>query len=109
MGLLNKIELMKDLIQNAIDNGARTVEDVHKAIADLPFEVLEKSGLLDDDAQHTRQRHQQTIGAVYATIRDVNQRVGELASNMFESIEDGQHISRVMDKQTPPAKSDDDR
>ncbi|HVL00159.1 MAG TPA: hypothetical protein VM553_10120 [Dongiaceae bacterium] len=98
MGLLNKIELLKDMIQTAIDNGARTVEDVHKSIADLPFEVLEKSGLLDDDTQQLRERSQQTIGAVYGKIREVNQKVGELASDMFEAIEDGQHIARVMDE-----------
>ena len=98
MGFLNKVELLKDMVQNAIDNGARTVEDVHKAIADLPFEMLEKNGLLDEDRQQLRERNQQTIGTVYGKIRDINQKIGELASDMFEALEDGQHISRVMDE-----------
>ena len=98
MALLNKLEMLKDMIQTAIDNGARTVEDVHKSIADLPFEILEKNGLLDDDKQQLRERSQQTIGAVYGTIREINQKIGELASDMFEAIEDGQHVSRVMDE-----------
>ena len=98
MGLLNKLELLKDMVQTAIDNGARTVEDVHKAIADMPFEILEKNGMLDDDKQQLRERNQQTIGTVYGTIRDINQKIGELASDMFEALEDREHISRVMDE-----------
>lgn len=98
MGLLNRLEMLKDMVQTAIDNGARTVEDVHKAIADLPFELLEKNGMLDDDKLQLRERNQQTIGTVYATIREINQKIGELASDIFESLEDSQHISRVMDE-----------
>ncbi len=98
MTLLNRLELLKDMIQTAIDNGARTVEDVHKSIADLPFEILEKNGMLDDDKQQLRERSQQTIGTVYGTIREINQKIGELASDMFEAIEDGRHVSGVMDK-----------
>jgi len=97
MGLLNKAELLKDMIQTAIDNGARTVEDVHKSVADMPFEALEKSGLLDEDRQKLRDKNQQTIGMVYEKIRDINQKIGELASDMFETLEDSQHISNVMD------------
>ncbi|MBA53652.1 MAG: hypothetical protein CMK89_04290 [Pseudomonadales bacterium] len=97
MGLLNKVELLKDMIQTAIDNGARTVEDVHKSIADMPFEALERSGLLDEESQKLRDKNQQTIGMVYEKIREINQKVGELASDMFETLEDGQHISNVMD------------
>lgn len=98
MGLLNKAELLKDMIQTAIDNGAKTVEDVHKSIADMPFEALEKSGLLDEDGQKLRDKNQQTIGVVYEKIRDINQKIGVMASDMFETLEDGRHISKVMDE-----------
>lgn len=105
MGLLNKAELLKDMIQTAIDNGAKTVEDVHKSIADMPFEALERSGLLDEDGQKLRDKNQQTIGVVYEKIRDINQKVGEMASDMFETLEDSQHISKVMDDNDPPPRS----
>jgi|TARA_B100000965_G_C19560536_1_gene744275 hypothetical protein len=97
MGILNKAELLKDMIQTAIDNGAKTVAEVHKSIADMPFEALERSGLLDEDGQKLRDKNQQTIGVVYEKIREINQKVGEMASDMFETLEDGQHISKVMD------------
>ena len=98
MGLLNKAELVKDMIQTAIDNGAKNVEDIHKAIADLPFETLEKSGLLDENSQQLRDKSQQTIGLVYEKIREINQKVGELASDFFETLEDGQYVSKVIDE-----------
>ena len=98
MGLLDKAELLKDMIQDAIDNGARNVEDIHKAIADLPFETLEKSGLLDENSQQLRDKSQQTIGLVYEKIREINQKVGEMASDLFETLEDGQYVSKVMDE-----------
>ena len=98
MGILNKAEVLKDMAQTAIDNGAKTVGEVHQAIADMPFEMLEKSGLLDEEKQKLRDQNQQTIGAVYDKIREVNSKVGELASDMFETLEDGQHIAKTMDE-----------
>ena len=73
MGLLNKAELLKDMVQTAIDNGAKTVGEVHKSIADMPFEMLERSGLLDEENQKLREKNQQTIGAVYEKIREINE------------------------------------
>lgn len=98
MGLLDKAELLKDMVQTAIDNGAKTVGEVHKAVADMPFEVLERSGLLDEEKQKIRDQSQQTIGTVYEKIREVNHKIGELASDMFETLEDSQHIAKIMDK-----------
>jgi hypothetical protein len=98
MGLLNKIELLKDMIQTSIDQGATTVEEVHQAIADMPFEILEKRGLLNDTASQLRDTQKATIGTVYGKIREINRLVGELASDMIGNVEDGQHISKVIDE-----------
>jgi hypothetical protein len=49
MTTLERLELLKDIVQQAIDRGATSVESIHQYIADLPFEALEKAGLLDDD------------------------------------------------------------
>ncbi|MFN8543796.1 MAG: hypothetical protein U0807_06280 [Candidatus Binatia bacterium] len=71
------------LIQDAIDEGATTVEDIHKAIADLPLKILEESELLRGPAQEVRRVQDQTIGAVYDLIREINQRIGTLASDLL--------------------------
>lgn len=98
MSIISKIELLKDMVQTTIDQGATTVEEVHQAIADMPFEVLEKRGLLDENKQQLRETQRDTIGTVYNKIREINKIVGDLASDMFENIEDGQHISKVLDE-----------
>jgi hypothetical protein len=71
------------LIQDEIDKGATTVEEIHKAIADLPLKVLEGSHLLKAPAKRVRHVQDRTIGAVYDLVREVNQKVGSFASDML--------------------------
>jgi polyhydroxyalkanoate synthesis regulator phasin len=82
-----RIEAVKDLIQEAVDKGATSVEQIHRTIADLPLEVLEQRGLLGDEGKSARKLVDTSIGAVYETIRAVNREVGELASGLFEALE----------------------
>ena len=70
-------------IQDAIDKGATTVEEIHKAIADLPLKVLEESDLLRRPAKEVMRVQDHTIGAIYDLIRDINKRVGTLASDLL--------------------------
>lgn len=85
---LTRLEAIKDLIQDAINQGATTVEQIHKSIVDLPLSVLEKNGLLDVDSEKRDEMWNKSIGHVYEAIRRVNQEVGELASQAFEAIDD---------------------
>ena len=96
MNKLQRLELTKDLIQQAIDRGATSVEQIHQYIADLPFEVLEKSGLIGDDPMRLRQRQRRTIGLVYDAIRRINADVGSFLSGQIENLEDGQAIADSM-------------
>ena len=82
-----QIEAVKDLIQEAIDKGATSVEQIHRTIADLPLAALEQRGLLGEEGKSARTLVDSSIGAVYETIRAVNREVGELASGMFEALE----------------------
>lgn len=70
-------------VQDAIDKGATTVEDIHKAIADLPLKMLEESELLKGPAKEVRRVQDHTIGAIYDVIREINQQVGTLASTLL--------------------------
>lgn len=88
METLQRIELVKDTIQQAIDRGASSVEQIHQYVADLPFEVLERSGLLEDDRLQLRQRQQRTIGMVYEAIRRINDEIGRFVSEQIENLED---------------------
>lgn len=103
---LQRLELLKDWVQQAIDRGATSVEAIHQQIAALPFEVIEKSGLLDDDRLQLKQKQERTIGTVYDAIRRINSQVGELLSDQFELLEDSQHIAANLKAATkkPAAK-----
>lgn len=71
------------LIEDAIDKGAKTVEDVHKSIAALPLKILEQNDLLRGPAKEVRRVQDQTIGAVYDLIRDINREVGTFSSELL--------------------------
>jgi len=75
----NRQTLVK-LIQDSIDKGATTVEEIHKSIGDLPLKILEGSKLLKGPAKEVRQVRDHTIGAMYDLIRKINEEVGTLAS-----------------------------
>ncbi len=96
MKKLQRIELLKDLVQEAVDKGATSVEQVHQYIADLPFEALARSGLLRDDRLGLRQKQRQTIGMVYDAIRRINAEIGQLVSDQFETLEDGREAARTL-------------
>jgi hypothetical protein len=96
MKTLQRLELLKDLVQEAVDRGATSVEQIHQTIADLPFEALEQMGVLDPEDSELRDTKTRTIGLVYDAIRRVNKEVGELLSDQFENLEDGGRVAKVM-------------
>lgn len=99
---LQRLELLKDLVQEAVDRGATSIEQIHQSIADLPFEALDRMGLLDADGGGLRDTKTRTIGFVYDAIRRINQEVGELLSEQFENLESGERIASVLNEKKPP-------
>ena len=100
---LTRLEALKDLVQQAIDTGATSVEQIHKTIAALPLAVLEKQGLLDIDSDKRDELWDKSFGQVYDAIRRVNQEVGELATQAFEAIEDQVIIQKNIGGEQPAA------
>ena len=92
MNTIERVELVKDLVQQAVDRGATSVEQIHRYVADLPFEALERTGLLDESGLGLRSKQQRTIGMVYEAIRRINEEVGRLVSDQIENIEDGRAL-----------------
>jgi hypothetical protein len=105
MKTLQRLELLKDFIQEAVDRGATSVEQIHQYIAALPFEALEKSGLLEDEKLKLREKQRRSIGMVYDAIRRINREIGQLISDQFENVEDTQHVSKVLSEKVVPAKA----
>ncbi|HSW14150.1 MAG TPA: hypothetical protein VLI06_14990 [Solimonas sp.] len=98
MSKLQKLELLKDSLQQAIDRAVGSIGQIHQAIADLPFEALERAGLLNDDKLELREKNRKTMGMVYDAIRRVNQQIGDLISDQIENLEDAQHVNKVLDE-----------
>jgi hypothetical protein len=74
---------LTELIEDAVNKGATTVEEIHREIADLPLAALERLGLFERTASDVRSLQEASIGAVYDVIRDVNQKVAKLAGELL--------------------------
>jgi hypothetical protein len=92
METLQRVELIKDIVQQAVARGASSVEQIHQFVADLPFEALERSGLLEQEGFGLRAKQQRTIGMVYDAIRRINEEVGRFVSDQIENLEDGRVV-----------------
>jgi hypothetical protein len=103
MKAVQRLELLKDFIQEAVDRGATSVEQIHQYIADLPFEALEKSGLLEQDKLQLREKKRRSIGMVYDAIRRINREIGQLISDQFENLEEIQHVGTVLNEKAAAA------
>jgi nitrate/TMAO reductase-like tetraheme cytochrome c subunit len=89
---MSKLKGLAELVQDAIDKGATSVEEVHKAVLNQPLDVLEKVGPLEKPVQAVREIQNRTIGSVYDVIRKVNEEVATLAKEMLsrnETTSDG--------------------
>ncbi len=78
---------LTDMIEDAVDQGATSVEEIHKRVADMPLTVLERLGLLERTASDVKEIQHASIGAVYELIRDVNHEVAKLARDLLETRE----------------------
>jgi hypothetical protein len=72
-----------DLVQREIEDGATSVEEIHKAIADLPLDVLERLDLFEEMVKGARKVQEARIGAMYDVIRKVNEEVGKIARELL--------------------------
>jgi MinD-like ATPase involved in chromosome partitioning or flagellar assembly len=84
---MSKLQELRELVQDSIDKGATTVEEIHKQIAGKPFEILEKLAPLEAIAKDAKEFQEKTIGNVYEMIRGLNQKIGEIAAELLEKVE----------------------
>ena len=71
------------LVQHAIDDGANSVEEIHRSIAAKPLDVLERLDIFKDVAKDVRKVQDTSIGAIYELIHKVNHEVGKLAQELL--------------------------
>ena len=79
----SEMRKLVQLVQREIDGGANSVEEIHKAIAKLPLDVLERLDLLEDAVRGARKVQEARIGAMYDLIRKVNEEVAKIAKELL--------------------------
>jgi hypothetical protein len=83
-GAKSEVKKLADLVREVVDDGATTAEQIHKAIADLPLDVLERLDLFKETARNVRRIQDTSIGAIYDVIRKVDREVARLATEILE-------------------------
>jgi hypothetical protein len=78
---------LKDLVQDAIDQGSTAVEQVHQQVARTTFDILEYVPPLAEPARRARLLQEAVIGGAYDAIRLVNRMVGVVAGAVMDAVE----------------------
>ena len=81
------IREIRSVVKNAIDQGATNVEQVHQTIAKLPLKYLERIEKIEDEAKDVRSVQEKTIGHVYDLIRNVNDKVSDIAKEILDKVD----------------------
>lgn len=81
---MSKIRDLKDLVQQAIDDGATSAEEVHNRIAAMPFDQMEKIAAIEGLVQSARSLHDQSVQNVYDAIREINRRAWKMADEALD-------------------------
>ena len=92
---MNKLKGLLDLVQVAIDKGATSVEDVQKAVANQPLNILEKIAPLKTPVKGIKKIQDQTIGGVYDIIRTINQEINVIAKDLLAKVEKGINSKQI--------------
>lgn len=75
------LNAVRSLVQDAINKGATSVEEVHRSIAAMPLEALKK--VAPGPATMAQGLQDQTIGTVYDAIRSLNEQAGQVAERLL--------------------------
>lgn len=78
---------LKDLVQDAVDHGSRSVERLQKHAAKLPFDLLEQIPPIAAPVRGIRLIHDTTLSGVHGAIRLVNRAVGGTVDVVLSLVE----------------------
>ncbi len=71
-------------VSGAIDDGATTVEEIHRTIAEAPLDVLDRLDVLPNTIAGVRRIQDETLTAIYDTVRKVNHEVADFTADLIE-------------------------
>ncbi|MBK7000998.1 MAG: hypothetical protein IPH35_13795 [Rhodoferax sp.] len=80
---MEMLNAMQKFVQESIDKGATSIEDVHKRLESMPLDFLAQITPLENIAKGSKEILNRSTGNVYESIRLVNMKVGEIAARML--------------------------
>jgi hypothetical protein len=89
--MLSRVKEIKDAVQQIVDKGVTSVEEIHKSIARIPFQHLEAAAgeQVKPYTEPVTKVQDTIVGSVYEVIRKVNRQVGELADEVLHKLGEG--------------------
>ncbi len=73
---------VRELIHDAIDSTTTTVQNIHQAIANAPFDALAEADGLEWLAQDLRETQDTVVSAVYDTVRKINRQIQQVGDDL---------------------------
>ncbi len=83
-----QLKKKKDQVEHTVNLGTKVVESVHRSITDTTFNVIDALASQErakGAARKVQDAHNQAVGGVYNTIREVNKQVGGLANSLLKA------------------------
>jgi len=86
--MLTQIKKVKDNVQQMVDKGVASVEEIHKSIAEIPFAQIEKAApeRFKQYVEPVKNIQDTAIGTVYSVIRKINRQIGEMADEVLTKV-----------------------
>lgn len=88
--LISYAETAKDFLQSSVESAVSNIEQIHLSIADTAFSLLANGNAPSATLITAQEKHREAAQAVYETIRTINRRLGELATDGFEMLENSE-------------------
>ena len=83
--MANLIEI-KGRLQEALDKGVASVEEIHTTIASQPLKVLENIDILAGPVKQAKEFQEKAISSLYGMIRNVTQAIGKFVDGLLEKL-----------------------
>jgi len=84
---MNRLRGLKDLVQDAVEEGSAAVEKIHRGTADKTFGVLEMIPPVALPAKIVHLAHNVVLSTVYGSIRVVNRIAGATAGVVIDVVD----------------------
>jgi hypothetical protein len=81
-------------VGDVVEQGANSAETIHRAVAGLPFDIIEGLQSIDAPLKEARKLQNKAIDAVYNLVRSVNRDVQQIANELIDT---GEKSVRVID------------